>query len=284
MGKPVTVDSEDLEALLFAAGGIAVIERAIDGYRTDMLVQQVKPRLTAAHARASAAWRQQTREVDPAASEPPTDEEIRQLNAMFPARVGDPSSPDDEDLMRPAVIEWSDMPAVRSLRLKGLIEFGNRFIAWPGEGQTPDFRPGFPTYPCRLTAKGEGVVEPAAQHAAIEPRPWPAPKGGAEPRGIDDFTAEIPDSLVRGVGSRVELADGSVAVTVHLTISERVVERFVQGEAKLGIAAKWIAKKICDGQEAVMPARMSATRTDDGKIEAHLRFRYWDRRGEWRYE
>lgn len=61
MGKPVTVDSDDLEALLFSTGGIKAIEDALQQRSEDPLVLQAKPRLTAAHDRLTAEWRRQLR-------------------------------------------------------------------------------------------------------------------------------------------------------------------------------------------------------------------------------
>ena len=81
MGQPITVDSDDLEALLFATGSIKAIEAALQQRSRDPLVKRAEPVLTEAHNRLAKEWRNATRE-EPSFAElkPLTDEDFRLLD------------------------------------------------------------------------------------------------------------------------------------------------------------------------------------------------------------
>lgn len=90
----VTVDSDDLEALLFATSGIKDLENALDQRKRNPIVQSTKGKLEGAHDRLSIAWRRAKRE----ASWPKkvvTERDIADLRAMFT---------DDTGCLRPFVI------------------------------------------------------------------------------------------------------------------------------------------------------------------------------------
>lgn len=55
MGIPVTVDSDDLEMLLFATGAIKAMEAALVAAKRDPLAERAKPRIAAAHDALNAA-------------------------------------------------------------------------------------------------------------------------------------------------------------------------------------------------------------------------------------
>lgn len=90
----VTVDTDDLEALLFATGGIKdleggikALENLLAGRKNNPMVRSASGKLAAAHERLSTAWRRAKREVDmPAITV--TEADIIQLRAMFVDRFG----------------------------------------------------------------------------------------------------------------------------------------------------------------------------------------------------
>lgn len=64
MGTAVTVDSDDLEALLFATAAIKGVEQALKIASDDPFADSSKARLTQAHDRIANAWRGAKRAVD----------------------------------------------------------------------------------------------------------------------------------------------------------------------------------------------------------------------------
>jgi hypothetical protein len=57
MGKLVTVDSDDLEAMLMAKAAIKGVESALAVAKNDVFVQRVAPRFAAAHDEIARQWR-----------------------------------------------------------------------------------------------------------------------------------------------------------------------------------------------------------------------------------
>ena len=78
----VTVDVDDLEALLFATSGIKDLEAALDQRRRNPMVTGTKGKLEGAHDRLSTAWRRAKREVD-FPKIVVTAAEIAELRSMF---------------------------------------------------------------------------------------------------------------------------------------------------------------------------------------------------------
>jgi hypothetical protein len=78
----VTVDTEDLEALLFATSGIKDLEAALDQRRRNPMVTSTKGRLEGAHDRLSTAWRRAKRNAE-WPKKLVTEAEIAELRAMF---------------------------------------------------------------------------------------------------------------------------------------------------------------------------------------------------------
>lgn len=68
--KTVTIEADDLETLLYAAGAMKPVEMALIGAQEDIQFQMAKPKLRAAHDRASNAWAaaiaEKVEDVDPA--------------------------------------------------------------------------------------------------------------------------------------------------------------------------------------------------------------------------
>ena len=83
----VTVNSDDLEALLFATGGIKDLESALDQRKRNPMVISGVGRLAGAHDRLSAAWRRAKRDVD-WPKKVVTESEIALLRSMFTAADG----------------------------------------------------------------------------------------------------------------------------------------------------------------------------------------------------
>lgn len=70
MGKQVTVDSDDLETLLFSTGVVKQMEQIIQQRNGDPFVQIAPAILKAAHDRVAAEWRRVMREPHPSSNEP----------------------------------------------------------------------------------------------------------------------------------------------------------------------------------------------------------------------
>jgi hypothetical protein len=78
----VTVDADDLEALLFATSGIKDLEAALQQRKTNPLVKSGMGRMAIAHDRLSTAWRRAKREADYPAIYVSADD-LAELKAMF---------------------------------------------------------------------------------------------------------------------------------------------------------------------------------------------------------
>jgi hypothetical protein len=83
----VIVETDDLEALLFATSGIKDLEAALDQRRRNPLVKSGMGKLEGAHDRLSTAWRRAKREED-WPMRVVTEAEIAELRAMFAAPCG----------------------------------------------------------------------------------------------------------------------------------------------------------------------------------------------------
>lgn len=122
MGIPITIDSDDLQALLFATGAIKNIESAIKGWQTDPLVLQSKNDFKEAHDRIASEWRRVTREPHPDQLADATSGELLILKDL--TKLG----------------PWFQMNLMeerwnflwKNLRLRGFVEAGikEHFIRW----------------------------------------------------------------------------------------------------------------------------------------------------------
>ena len=112
MGVPVIVDSEDLEALLFACAAVKKIELAFEQSRDDPFLGRVKGKYTAAHDTVAKAWRSAATEVKADIAGLSQQE----INALIKINTA-------------SVVMQEDVPAddLRSLRMRMLVEVGNLY-------------------------------------------------------------------------------------------------------------------------------------------------------------
>ena len=126
----VVVDTDDLEALLFATSGIKDIEAAIQQRKTNPMVKSGMGRLAGAHDRLAAAWRRSKREVEWPAKLV-TKEDVAALRAMFTKADGEVAE----------VVVSSDYPSYFAQRLM-LVESGPLWygyqVEWPSPSE-PEF-------------------------------------------------------------------------------------------------------------------------------------------------
>lgn len=130
MGEPVTIDSDDIEALIYATAAIKGIENALEANRTDPFGQLAKGRFHAAHDRICNAWREALRKPQfPDRFAAATATEVDQLYRLWNEGAG--------KMMGAEVIirspRWSEC---RSLQLNGFVELGVRreMVAWAMSG------------------------------------------------------------------------------------------------------------------------------------------------------
>ncbi len=138
MGLPVTLDSDDVEALVFAAASVKSIEGVLDLSRGDPFAKApVKRYYTEAADRIEKAWRGATRAANnPERFSEPTEAEIAWLRRIWP-----PWSDDADAYLR--FIQVYEQPkregdVYRAMMVRGLIEFGTRRNAfmWGSSGET----------------------------------------------------------------------------------------------------------------------------------------------------
>lgn len=155
MGVPVTVDSDDLQTLLFATAAIKSVEVALKAQKNDPFAEQALPRYTEASDNLAKAWRDATRRRDmPQLFRDPTPHELSVLRSIF---FDDSPDPDMADRLKRTSIVWlSHHP--RSLVSLGLVELGNeRYqIIW-GDGRV-SAAPFPPKVFARLTWRGIEVL------------------------------------------------------------------------------------------------------------------------------
>ncbi len=160
MGVPVTVDSEDLEALLFATSVVKNIEAVLKQAKADPFVENVKPRITAAHDRIADAYRAAERRKEfPERFEPPDTDEILALQKLWPI-------PEQQENLAPRFEIFLRFNAVtdavrdiRKLMVKGLVEFGvpRMAVDWGVTGERTVRTMGEQWV--RITPRGQAAVE-----------------------------------------------------------------------------------------------------------------------------
>jgi hypothetical protein len=163
----VTVDADDLEALLFASGGIKDLEGGIKamenllaGRKNNPMVRSAAGKLGAAHDRLSAAWRRANREAEWPAKLV-TQADLAGLQALFTDRFG--------KIHDFAVLDHYPQRLAQELLLveSGPLWEGYR-IDWPSPAE-PEFRTSGAgvRYGARLTHYGKQVLG-ATQQAPRE--------------------------------------------------------------------------------------------------------------------
>jgi hypothetical protein len=142
-GVPVTIDSDDLEALLFSTAAIKSVENALIAQKRDEQFKSAAGRFSAAHDRAANAWREATRRRDrPELFREPTAKELEELRRLDLAGARGPQG-----------IEVN-VGSLRHLLGPGWIEFGvhRQQVNWTGSGAVWQHETAAPR--CRLTARG----------------------------------------------------------------------------------------------------------------------------------
>ena len=179
--KPVTVDSDDLEALIQAANVTVMLERAMSAAKQDAIYQRTRDSFSDASARVQKARNAALRTPSPHESEPMTDGEFEWVKRRLKTTgllddrqmVVDPA-PEAQIVMTVlhepfGIVNDPTDPTCDMLRKKRLIETGNKqtFISL---GQTPE-QIGLPEMAFRLTARGDAEFEriERARRAAIKP-------------------------------------------------------------------------------------------------------------------
>lgn len=166
MGKPVTVDSDDLEALLLAAELGARIQTEVGAITQDVRYRQRQPDMRESITRCNRAFGEATKVRDnPYECEPPDYIEIRQMHEIANYDGG--------------VVRVPDIRPYETLRLKGYAVAGSGGIVvrW-GDKTTTAFADNHQFI--RLTEKGLTWLAQNGRHPALQ-TPAPAPTARSLP-------------------------------------------------------------------------------------------------------
>lgn len=148
MGKLVTVDSDDLKAVLFSTGVIKAVEGALKQHQDDPLVLMVKGDLEAAHNRLASHLRRAEREDRLKPSDEPLDTEcIGALNRFSTEARGG--------------IIWGNprLKGFDGLRERGMVEFGVPYQIFHWSDSQSYTREDRPVQVARLTERGRAAYE-----------------------------------------------------------------------------------------------------------------------------
>ena len=213
----VTVDYEDLEALLFATGAIKDVESAIKGRDRDPLAKSAASRLTAAHDRVAAAWRRAKREPPPE----PSVGEVEELRRMF-------TGPDGARLSEAITDTYPQNFAQHLLLVESGPIWEGVKIDWPAPS-TPEFRPSgqrMPRYGVRLTVLGEKVL------AEVPPNTVTTGLPATEGDGVPLQSMAHPPGML----GRVVYETGTLTGEAKAHIDRLLAESFMQTEAAISKA------------------------------------------------
>lgn len=156
--KTVTIDLEDLKALVFSTGVIKNIEGALASFSRDPFVPSIEV-LTDAHNRLASIMRNAERgELDTTVNfdEPLTDDELSQLQELSVMELISPQ-------------KRLKTPEIDQLLCKGMIELGTMVegVLWSGE-QMPALKADPSGFAVRITPRGtEALKERRAQLIAM---------------------------------------------------------------------------------------------------------------------
>ncbi len=157
----VTLDSDDLEVLLYATGAIKAVEAAVAGQTKDEQFLAAKPKLTAAHDRAANAWRAATRKRDrPEVFRDPTPDEVILLKQLYDYGANLPQGIDvDVGAILAPHVPGSNPRSLRPLMVAGFLEFGQHQerVLWSSSGN--HWSSESPSPRCRLTPRGMAEIE-----------------------------------------------------------------------------------------------------------------------------
>lgn len=157
MGIPVTVDSDDLEILLFATAAIKGVEYALKAQKNDPLYEQEKPKLTAAHDRMANLWRGAVRQAAAPDVRDATDEEITRMLELATRHGG-----------KRELLSGEDPRSWREMQSCGWVELGAEInnVSWGASGEITQGRPS--TQWIRLKMRGHEAI---AKSSASAPPP-----------------------------------------------------------------------------------------------------------------
>lgn len=145
----VTLDVDDVEALLFSVNALQGVENALAAKQRDPMVASAKGRLSAAHDRIASEWRRAKRPE----TEAPGENDLFALHSLF-------IDTDDQHLTT-AMLNHYPRRLAQDLQL---VESGPCWegmkIDWPAPS-TPEFRMGTTEirYAARLTPRGDAALE-----------------------------------------------------------------------------------------------------------------------------
>lgn len=145
MGVPVTVDSDDLKALLDAGLVLKNVARAMNP--TEKLSENAIEAAAQAHDRMAGQYRRALRGDG---LPPPTEHELEELRFLFPDNDG-------FEIIIPGLV-----PRFQPLNTKGLIEFGHPMggVKWSNSGDDLGLTTSQTEVYVRLTAKGYAALNP----------------------------------------------------------------------------------------------------------------------------
>lgn len=116
MGVPVTIDSDDIEKLIFATGALRDVEHALDQSKGDQLVRNGQLGLTEARSRIERAWRGALRTAVKPLPEI-TDIDLAALREFVPSWA-------DSKIGYPVDVRTARYGDAQRLMAKGLVELG----------------------------------------------------------------------------------------------------------------------------------------------------------------
>lgn len=163
MGKPVTIDSDDLETLLYSAGAMKHIEQALYAAKHDFLYDLAKPKIAGVADRVNHERLKAPAYERPvvAADLQPADQEL--IRHLFRDEEGGLSTP----MIRVGPGDDMVVEDLHNLREFGLVEMGVIIagVRWAANTDLSDAKDG--SYALRLTGMGQNVLSEILQKKAI---------------------------------------------------------------------------------------------------------------------
>lgn len=146
MGKPVTVDSDDLEKIIMVTGIAKKFEEIIRQQSGDPFISKDKEEIKGAHDRIAAEWRRATREPHPDADVPVTTKAFVLLRSLSGKIAG----------IEPNVMR---LPLYQELFTKLMIEYGNGYdvIYWSSSQELARINKA-PRLMVRVTVRGQSLI------------------------------------------------------------------------------------------------------------------------------
>lgn len=157
MGKPVTVDSDDLEKVLMSTGMIKTIEQVIKQSGNDPFISKDATAIRDAHNSVSKAWRNATREK----CHPDQDEPLSMEAAALLRELSGKICHIDPRVMKDVYVDnqgKQQKSLYPELFIKLMIEYGvsREMVYWGGSGDAQRMSPDRTLV--RLTFRGQEVL------------------------------------------------------------------------------------------------------------------------------